>query len=308
VNAYLENIAPGRTLEELRSDASLSWNFVLPAEWTAADPDHKSFSLRLVVEVNPVGPDHVAECQGCNADNQIILGGQIFVHVPPIKIKPYLVDHIFTDLDGNEVSYPGPTVEQFYKALEAVHQLFPIGDGENGIVVLEPMHITWYGPLWADGKHIFAEAMIQQYLPGGINEQNDDGIYHAFLFSPSFDHRNQVNATFDGLKTGLAWIGKPYLQAGGRGYEVVHELAHAIGLDHAGNQHGETSSDPDYPDDTGRVEANAYGFDVWTMQAVPPASEYGATHDFMSYKRSRPNWVSIYNWKNLAHLLGQPGL
>jgi hypothetical protein len=308
MNAFLENIAPGRTQKELRSDASLSWNFVLPSEWIAANPLHEPFTLRFLIEANPAGPNHIAECQGCSVDNQIVLGEQTFVHVPPIKIKPYLVDHTFIDLDGNEVSYPGPTLEAFYKALETVHQLFPIADGEEGIAVLSPEYIAWYGAVRENGEHVFAESMIHQYLPGGVNQENDDGVYYLFLFSPSFDHRNQVNMLFEDAKTGLAWIGLPYLQAGARGYELVHELAHAIGLDHAGNQHGEASSDPDYPDDYGRVEANAYGFDVWAMQAIPPVSDHGATHDFMSYKRSQPNWVSIYTWKKLAHLLGQPGL
>jgi hypothetical protein len=97
------------------------------------------------------------------------------------------------------------------------------------------------------------------------------------------------------------------VQAGARSYELVHELGHAIGLDHAGNKHGEKSYDPDYPDDCGRVEPDAYGFDTRSMQAVPPDSVYGETHDFMSYERSKPVWVSLYNWTKLAQLLGQPG-
>ena len=185
VNALLENISPDRELKELRGDASLSWNFLLPSAWTASDAEHKPFTLRFLVEVNPAGPDHIAECQDCASDNQIILEGQTFVHIPPITIKPYLVDHTFTNAEGDQVSYPGPTLVEFYKALNTVHRLFPIGDGENGIIVLEPEHITWNGPLKEDGKHVFAEAMIQQYLPGGSLENDHDGVFHIFLFSPS---------------------------------------------------------------------------------------------------------------------------
>jgi len=306
VNALLENISPDRKLTELRSDANLSWNFLLPSAWTASDEEHKPFTLRFVVEVNPAGPDHIAECQDCASDNQITLEGQSFLHVPPIVIKPYLVDHTFMDAEGNEVSYPGPTLEELYNALDTVHQLFPIGDGENGIVVLEPEQISWHGPVKAEGKHVFAETMIQQYLPGGSLENDHDGVIHIFLFSPSLRHRYDVSALFEGAKTGLAWIAKPYVQAGARGSELAHELAHAIGLDHAGSKHGEATSNPDYPDDCGRVEPNAYGFDVWTMQAVPPDFDHDGTHDFMSYGRSDPKWVSIYTWKAIAQLLGQP--
>ncbi len=308
VNALLENISSDRELKELRGDASLSWNFLLPSAWTASDAEHPSFSLRFVVEVNPSGPDHIAECQVCASDNQITLDGQIFVHVPPITIQPYLVEHTFTDVDGDLVSYPGPTLAELTNALDMVHRLFPIGDGEKGIVVLEPEHIFWHGPLKADGKHVFAELMIQQYLPGGTLESDPDGVIHIFLFNSSLRHRYDVSALFEGTKTGLAWIGRPYVQAGARGYELAHELAHAVGLDHAGSKHGEATYDPNYPDDCGRVEANAFGFDVWSMQAVPPDSGQDGTHDFMSYGRSDPNWVSHYTWKAIAQLLGQPDL
>ncbi len=266
------------------------------------------FPCGFVVEVNPAGPDHVAECQGCASDNQITLDGQSFVHVPPITIQPYLVEHTFSDADGDPVRYPCPTLAELTSALDTVHQLFPIGDGKNGIVVLKPEQISWHGALKADGKHVFAEAMIQQYLPGGTLENDHDGIVHVFLFSPSLRHRYDVSSFFEGAKTGLAWIDKPYVQAGARGFELAHELAHAIGLDHAGSKHGEATYDPNYPDDCGRVEANAYGFDVWSMQAISPDFDPDGTHDFMSYGRSDPNWVSLYTWNAIAQLLGQPNL
>jgi len=44
------------------------------------------------------------------------------------------------------------------------------------------------------------------------------------------------------------------------------------------------------------------------MEVIPPVSDQGSAHDFMSYDRSNPEWVSIYTWKTLAQLLGQPNL
>jgi hypothetical protein len=308
VNVLLENISPDRELKELRGDASLSWNFLLPSAWTASNSEHQSFPLRFVVVVNPSGLDHKNECQGCTYDNEIILEGQTFVHVPPIKIKPYLVDHNFTNVEGKELYYPTPTVVDLYNALDSVHQLLPIGDGEKGIVVLEPEFITFNGPVKANGKHLFAEAMIQQYLPGRSIEPTQDGVFHIFLFSPSYGHRHQVSSLFEEATTGLSWIGGSYVQAGARGSELAHELAHAIGMDHAGSKHGEATYDPDYPDDHGRVEPNAYGFDVWSMQAVPPDFDNDGIHDLMSYGRFRSQWVSIYTWKTIAQLLGQPNI
>ena len=56
------------------------------------------------------------------------------------------------------------------------------------------------------------------------------------------------------------------------------------------------------------MEPNAYGFDIWEMQAVPPLSQAGETHDCMSYNSLDPAWVSLYTWKALGGLLGQPDL
>ena len=89
---------------------------------------------------------------------------------------------------------------------------------------------------------------------------------------------------------------------------MAHELTHAIGLSHAGHMHGETTWNPEYPDEHGRVEAQAYGFDVWEMQVIPPVTADGETHDYMSYARENLSWTSIYTWESVARLLGQPGL
>ena len=110
------------------------------------------------------------------------------------------------------------------------------------------------------------------------------------------------------MRLGLAWTGKPYVQSSADSLELVHELTHAIGLSHAGNQHGETTFNPDYPDDSGRVEPDAYGFDIWEMRAIPPVSAESVTHDYMSYNSTDPAWVSIYTWKTIAQILGQSDL
>jgi hypothetical protein len=98
------------------------------------------------------------------------------------------------------------------------------------------------------------------------------------------------------------------VQCGARGLEVVHELTHAIGLSHAGTQYGETTHNPEYPDEEGLVERNAYGFDLWEMRVIPPTSAEGQTHDYMSYNSTDPAWVSIYTWETIGASLGQPEL
>ncbi len=66
----------------------------------------------------------------------------------------------------------------------------------------------------------------------------------------------------------------------------------------------ETTTNPDYLDPSGRVEPEAYGFDIWEMQVIPPLAADGETQDYMSYNKNTPTWVSIYTWKAVARLLG----
>ena len=298
-NIFLEGISPDWNLETMRADVEKSLNFILPAEWTKLNKGEKPISLTLVVEVNPAGHRQAAECQDCYFDNQVVLRKQTFVFVPSIKIKPYLVTHNFEDNEGRRLNFLPPTLEEVQFALETVRKFFPIGNGANGIEILIPEQIVWDGPVYKNGEPLFLNSMKQYVIQHATSEE----LFHVFLFSPSFQHRNQVEKVFDGSKTGLAWIGKPYLQAGARGQELVHELTHALGLDHSGNLHGETSFNPDYPDDCGRVEQNAFGFDIVSMQVIPPDSVYGRTHDFMSYERSKPIWISSYTWEQILERL-----
>jgi hypothetical protein len=183
-----------------------------------------------------------------------------------------------------------------------------VGDIGQGLNILSPIDVEWQGLLYENKHHIFAEAMIDQYLPGGSLQGNQGGTIHLFVFSADGKHRFLVNYNQDGMRLALAWTGWPFAQSGARPLELVHELTHVIGLSHAGNGYGEATSNPDYPDPSGRVEPNAYGFDIWEMMAVPPSSEAGETHDYMSYNSSDPAWVSIYTWDAIGTLLGQPAL
>jgi hypothetical protein len=186
--------------------------------------------------------------------------------------------------------------------------MLPVGDFDRGLEVLPPTFIDWQGLLYSGGKHVFSEAMISKYLPSGTLKNSQDNVFYMFVFSPSPKHHYLMNHNSKGFRLGMAWTGKSYIQSGARGLDLLHELTHAIGLSHAGNKHGETTTNPDYSDEYGRVESNAFGFDIWEMQAIPPVSEQGETHDYMSYNRIDPTWVSLYTWQTIALLLGQPEL
>jgi hypothetical protein len=307
-NEYLSDLSLNQELSAMRSDADKSWNFILTPEWTTSNTEDDSFELRFIVEINPPGPDHVLECQGCGADNRVVLLNQKFVVVPTLVIQPYFIDHTVTETNGNLVTYPGPTVDEFSRIVQITHTMLPVGDIDRGLKVLPFIEVEWQGLLYENEKHVFAEAMIERYLPGGELNDREDGIIHVFVFNATMRYWYIVNQNSGGMRLGLAWTGKPYAQCGARADDLVHELTHAIGLSHAGIEHGETTSNLDYPDPSGRVEPNAYGFDIWEMRAVPPVSEDSETHDYMSYDKENPLWVSIYTWKVIGGLLGQPDL
>lgn len=303
-NPLLEGISADRSLKEMRSDAARSWNFLLPQAWVTLAAKEEPLDLRFVVKANPPGPDHRPECGGCENDNAVILEGQKFVYLPPLIIKPYFVDLIIPPGEDEAIIFSGPTPDEFQAALSAVYGLLPIGEAAWGVFVLPPTRVTWEGPLRRGDRHLFAEAMIRRYLPGGSLKGSQPGIYYLFLFTrlPYYRH-------FPGDRgPSMAWLGKSYVQARTYAPSIVHELTHAIGLNHAGNGHGEVNwggFNPDYPDEKGRVEPNAYGFDLASMKAVPPDPYGQQTYDFMSYGPGA-KWVSVYTWENIARLLGQP--
>jgi hypothetical protein len=305
-NPLLEGISEDLSLKEMRSDAAESWNFLLPQAWVTLTAKEEPLDLRFVVEANPLGPGHWPECPGCENDNAVTLEGQKFVYLPPLIIKPYFVDLIIPPGEDEAIIFSGPTPDEFQAALSAVYNLLPIGEGAWGLLVLPPTRVTWEGPLRRDDRYPFAETMVRRHLPGGSLKGSQPGIYYLFLLTrlPYYRH-------FPGDRgPGMAWVGKSYVQARTYGPTIVHELTHAIGLDHAGNGHGEVNGggfNPDYPDEKGRVEPNAYGFDLASMKAVPPDPYGQRTYDFMSYGPGA-KWVSIYTWENIARLLGQPNV
>jgi hypothetical protein len=307
-NPLLSHISEDWDLATMRADAGKSWNFVLPSAWTASDPEFKSFSLRFIVEVNPPGPGHQPECQGCNVDNQVTLVGQEFVTVPTLVIQPYFVQHTLTDLKNEQVTYLGPSQQAFEALMRSVQGMLPVGDLGHGLIILPPTNVEWQGPLYKNGRHVFPEAMIKEYLPGGKLKERQDNVVHIFVFKDASNHDFLAYNNSGGVWLNLAWTGKPYVQCAARGWDLVHELTHAIGLSHAGSMNGETTTNSAYPDPHGRVEKNAFGFDIWEMRAIPPTSENGETHDYMSYNKTNPTWVSIYTWETIGELLGQPAL
>ncbi|GEM_PF-6863280 len=341
VNPRLEGVSPDDTLEEMRSDATKSWNFVLPPGWVSLSEDEESFSILFVAEANPLNLE--PECEGCD-DNNLVLLGQDFMHVrrepyfplptsrrptrSPLVIVPYFITQICTDATGGRRMIPDPTLPpsspqstmiQFLISLSEMRKLLPIAEGSAGMVVMPPIPETWEtgrcdrSPTSEDSRD-FDVTMIRRHFPGGAREGDPLGVYRMFIFN---DNNTWING-------GYGFCGTSHLVADTGKFTILHELTHCIGLDHAGTGHCErlnSSCIGGYPDDHGQIEPNAFGFDTFLMSAISPQLqrrpeglegdpcqplEMERPHDYMSGGPGLNKWTSLYTWETIASLLGQP--
>lgn len=288
------------TLEDMRRDVAQSWIFVLPESWTDAG------SLALTTRVNPTGPDYVRECPGCDDDNTAYLSGVSFEQVQAKEIWVQIIrtNWFWRDATGAIVNDSAEIVEIFNMLLywqktwpidESLMRLYPIrqfrishGDAEPPIE--DP-------PNW--DNNVFHDVFGHLYAPpSGRNDRpafsTDPYVYVPTVFDP--------DSAIIGC-SGVAGIGYPPLFHTGACWAAAQEAGHSIGLNHASNAHGERNGgpvDPSYPGDHGQIEEDAFGFDIYNLDVVPPDSSCeGHTHDFMSYGCAT-RWVSVYTWNKIV--------
>ncbi len=288
------------TLEEKRRDVSKSWVFILPESWT------EEGSLSLTARVNPTGPDYVRECPGCDDDNTAYLSGVEFEQLQTKEIWVQIIrtNWFWRDETGAIVNDMAELEEIFNMLLfwqktwpidESLMRLYPIrqfrishGDAEPPIE--DP-------PNW--DNNVFHDVFGHLYAPpSGRNDRpafsTDPYIYVPTVFDP--------DSAIIGC-SGVAGIGYPPLFHTGACWAATQEAGHSIGLNHASNAHGERSGgpvDPSYPGDHGQIEEDAFGFDIYSLEVVPPDSSCeDHTHDFMSYGCAK-RWTSVYTWNKIV--------
>ncbi len=76
---------------------------------------------------------------------------------------------------------------------------------------------------------------------------------------------------------------------------LVHEMGHALGMEHVLCRSDAVWHDPNYPVISGNINVDGYRIDPWGNVVVVPTSEY---YDVMSY--CRPYWVSAYTYRRIA--------
>jgi hypothetical protein len=294
VNRYLR-VNPDWTINEMRADKNKSWNFILPPRW------HEEGTISLTVVINPAGAAHQTECPGCDGDNTLRLSNVRFVPVQSqnILMHFYLADFYERDESGAVVNQAA-TVEDAVNVFAYMRKTWPIADRSlpgfsfritqiSSTLASPPITSP---PPW--DNQVYLDEMAHLIRPG-----TNPYLYIPLLFST----RSSIGCS------GGAGIGFPPLfHSGACGSTFAHEAAHTLGYNHASNAHGEAGGGPvdlAFPGAHGEIEPNVYGFDTWSIAAVPPTLGDRHTHDFMSYGGS-PEWISMYTWNKLIRSFRTP--
>ncbi len=291
--------AVDRTLDTMRRNEAMSFNFILPDMFVREG----SISIRVVI--NPLGAEHSPECILCPANNATELRDVRFVltQTEPIDFRIHVADFAYYDASGNVVKFQ-PSPSELAAALNYMIKTWPI----DPALLRVSYRYTKISQQPGDPPPP-VEPPIPGYPPWASVDHADE---NQDLFGPTVTTRNPyvyVWLAFDDDShkgcSGGAGTGpnaSPLFHAGTCGPTLAQEAAHTLDLGHAGNAHGEQAGggfDPRYPGAHGQVEAQSYGFDVWDLRAVPPDTPTGHRHDFMSYGGA-PEWVSVYTWEKVA--------
>ncbi|MBW8010177.1 MAG: hypothetical protein FVQ83_02890 [Chloroflexi bacterium] len=297
---------PGSSIDAMRRNEALSWNFILPTAWVQAG------TIRLVVTVNPPGPDQQLECRGCDYDNIAELSGVQFttVQTENIDMRINVIDFYYYDAAGAVINFQ-PTSVEISATINWWIKTWPI-DPSRVRLSYRYYSISQNPPgylLDAAGRSI---NQVSPPIPGAPNWRNQDfaddntdimepaGILRPYAFLPMVFSPS----SFIGCSGRAGMFGPPLFFTGACGSTFAQEAAHTLSRLHARGLHREDDGlDASYPGLHGQVEDFSFGFDVWDMRAIPPLPG-GARHDFMSYGGSK--WVSIYTWEALAGLYSAP--
>jgi len=298
-------VRPGDSLATKRGDTRLTWNFILPDQWTAAGTIH----LEAVIQP----PTGLQECAGCeNAENRLRISGVKFETVPTFTSRVHFV-RIRRQLNNQTFE---PTQAQMNAHVDYLRPRYPIDEG----TLLTAADATW---LYDDcGNNCDPDP--QKNL--GVRCDRVLG-----LLAQAFPNKANKLAVYALMDTGYPCAG-----VGGGGYSYgnaggadsfPHEVGHAVGLAHAGPPPGHGSvcpppgggncaecdpkvgggCDSDWPWPHGTL--GSYGFDVFKLSVIVPGTTEADPHDFMSYGGatlwvSSRTWIRIFNaftGQNLAY-------
>ena len=284
---------PGESIEDLRRDETKSWNFILPDSWVTEG------NILLRIEVNPPGADHQEECPGCYMDNSVTLADTAFVKVQdqPIIVDMHLIDLYWRDGNGT-ILHRAPTLNEIFEILNWWHKNWPMQDRVS-LLRLYRHDMVW--DIESVDPPIPGIAGWDEVV-NGIRDQYTgiNGPPKPYLYAPLVFSRHSPHGCNGRGPVGVFNL----FSAGACDRVFTHEAAHTIGRGHTDTAHGGDTM-TDYPNNHGALEANAVGFDIYEMRAIPPndGSSSSHTHDYMSYG-TPPYWTSLYTWQGVASAFG----
>lgn len=297
-------VRPEATIDDVRANMQSTWNFILPPEATSLASTETSGSFDLMVEINPDGPWHHAECATCFDDNTITLNNNEIRHVGRsnnygLKLRGHLMEANVVQADSSTNFVRRPTVSEYISTVRKMFDVLPIADGNRGIRLM-PWRIADWNGTQDEWDPVQDDFLITNFLPGGDLVSAPPNDFYGFFYS------GDTNCG------GHAKRASPFFRSSTctHSYIAAHELNHAIGAAHAGNGHGENEGggyDHDYPGWHGQVEDYSWGVNVYNLQLYPPRIPLSdiEVHDFMSYGGTI-EWVSNYSWNLAAENLGTP--
>lgn len=284
--------ADNNNLETLRGDASKSWNFTLPDEWT-----EWGRPLKLTAGIRAQ-----YECDACyDGANWMTVDWVEFNQTAPLKLHLVwaCVRRQSGDTDCEE------TDRDIYKDVfqdldSAFVQTYPVASQNIHITFHAPRSLTIDGDFKNNGVMSSARMSAWHDDVCGLLHHDISGTPPANLVYFGIVP-NPVGA-YLGLSDGHCAVGKIGNDPAGDILSIVaHEIGHSLGRKHASCDHDEGGCEPapdTFPCEHGGI--CTYGFNAGTMEAISPGTPPSGshTHDFMSYGDA-PLWVSPYTYQGL---------
>ncbi len=312
---------PEPAVENEHSDASATFNFVLPESWT-----HGKIVLLATVDPEQQFP----ECAGCRGNDNFALSSVTFTDVPALKFTPMSLDWTegtvtrmppdptasiartwpYWPLPVNGLEATGPSIHvDLTMALANVAKLLKANPRYAGRRSLGYNTASLVGCLsWnatvaldedcvnlIEGKIYAAEKAA---LGGGEPASQVVGVYDDTGFTYGvLGAANNIPGKFSYVPSSAA-----------RSEVVVHEMLHQLGFKHSGCT---SPSDEEAWPANAQGQASLVGFGedrslnstggIGPILTTTGPERGNGTHDIMSY--CFPDWPSTFNWDRLLQKL-----
>lgn len=267
-------VKPSSKMDDMQRDASQSWNFILPEEWTEA-------GRMIYLEACVLAPAGIDECVGCKDSSNCIRISQIrFVSMPDVNDIVYFVSCDRINLTSGK--HFSPTQQEISKALNYFGRRFPIDETTLPTIINSWTWLEYAPPSCND-------ALVQLQRATATTVGQRKGVYSIGDSTPP------ETWPCAGVSNYFYAVGPAF-----RLDSTAHEIGHDLGLLHAGPPPGHSGEciptywcDQTWPWPHGTI--GAFGFDTQKMEAIPPdTATENVPHDFMSYGGN--DWVSPRTW------------